>query len=50
MHWAIRKNKELSKEKDSWQKKAKILRFLVSKGYESDLAQDAVDQLTSIEQ
>lgn len=31
------KSTQLGKEKDSWAKKAKIMRFLASKGFESDL-------------
>ena len=46
---AIKKQKELVKEKDLWQKKVKVMRFLQSKGYESDLIQDAVITVFSTE-
>jgi len=45
----IKKQKELVKEKDPWQKKVKVMRFLQSKGYESDLIQDAVKTVFSTE-
>ena len=34
---AEKKSIELEKEKDSWQRKAKLVRYLNSKGYEQDL-------------
>lgn len=42
---ATKKHNELSNEKDSYSKKAKIMRFLASKGYEQDLIYDAVESL-----
>jgi regulatory protein len=45
VHLAERKSEELKKERDSWAKKAKLMRFLQSKGYESDLIQDAADKV-----
>lgn len=50
VHLASRKMTDLRHEKDSWTKKAKIMRFLQSKGYESDLIQDAVKTVFSTEQ
>ena len=38
-----RKESELSKEKDPLKKKAKLLRYLASNGYESDLIFDVID-------
>ncbi len=43
-HLAQKKSTELKSERDSWKKKAKILRFLASKGYEQDLIYDVVDE------
>lgn len=38
-----RKKRELASEKDSQKKKAKLLRYLASNGYESDLIYDRID-------
>ena len=38
----------LSREKDSYSKKVKIYRFLLSKGYEVDLIRDCVDPLFNL--
>lgn len=50
LHLAKKKVEDLKNEKDSWKKKAKLMRFLQSKGYESDLIRDAVDETLSIQQ
>jgi regulatory protein len=42
LHLAQRKSNNLSQEKDSWQKKAKVMRYLQSKGFEGDLIQDVL--------
>jgi len=42
---AQRKWSELQRERDSWNKRAKVARFLQQKGYESDLIMDAVESL-----
>jgi regulatory protein len=42
LHLAQRKSNDLSQEKDSWQKKAKVMRYLQSKGFEGDLIQDVL--------
>ncbi len=44
---AEKKEKELAREKDAYLKKAKIIRFLQAKGYESDLIFDVVEKLLS---
>jgi regulatory protein len=49
LHLADRKLKELTKEKDQWQKKIKLSRFLQSKGYEGDLIQDAIETVLTTE-
>lgn len=49
IHLAERKMNELFNEKDSWKKRAKLSRFLQSKGYENDLIQDAVNQVFASE-
>jgi len=40
-----RKALDLKNEKESWTKKAKIMRYLQSKGYEGDLIRDAIEEL-----
>ena len=41
-----KKKAELEQKKgDQWEQKAKIFRFLLSKGYESDLISDAVKEV-----
>lgn len=45
LHLAKKKSEDLRNEKESWTKKAKIMRFLQSKGYESDLIREAVETL-----
>lgn len=45
LHLARKKSEDLKNEKESWTKKTKIMRFLQSKGYESDLIRDAVDTI-----
>lgn len=42
---AERKSDELTSERDSWKKKAKIMRYLASKGYEQDLIYDVVSEI-----
>ncbi len=42
---AEKKIKQLAKEKDVYTKKAKVYRFLSSKGYETDLIREVVDKL-----
>lgn len=42
-----RKSEELSKETDNFKKKMKIARFMASRGFESDLVFDAIEQLNS---
>ncbi|MGB0915856.1 MAG: regulatory protein RecX [Crocinitomicaceae bacterium] len=42
---AEKKYIQLNREKDSYAKKAKVYRFLSSKGYETDLIRDIVDPL-----
>lgn len=44
LYLAERKSADLQSENDLWQKKAKIIRFLASKGYEQDLIYDAVNE------
>jgi regulatory protein len=44
-HLAEKKYQSLSKEKDGYAKKVKVYRFLASKGYETDLFKDVVDDL-----
>jgi len=38
-----RKLRDLEKEKDPWQRKAKLVRFLQSRGFENDLIFSAID-------
>lgn len=47
---AVKKKKDLSKEKDSWSKKVKLMRFLQSKGYENDLIHDVAESVLTTEQ
>jgi regulatory protein len=42
---AERKFRETEREKDVWKRKAKIIRFLSSRGFEQDLIMDAVHSL-----
>lgn len=42
-----RKWESLSSEKDSYKKKAKVYRYLASRGYETDLLKDAVEKIAS---
>ena len=44
-HLAEKKWKSLSKEKNVYNRKVKTYRFLSSKGYETDLLRDVVDEL-----
>jgi regulatory protein len=39
----VRKKRELANEKDSQKKKAKLLRYLASNGYESELIFDIIN-------
>jgi regulatory protein len=50
IHLTERKFFELRKINDKWEKKLKITRFLQSKGYESDLIQDAIELVFVTEQ
>lgn len=50
LHLTQRKWDELFKEKDPWNKRIKLSRFLQSKGYESDLIQDAIESVLSTKQ
>lgn len=45
LHLTEKKLKDLTKSKDSWEKKVKLNRFLQSKGYESDLISDAIEEV-----
>lgn len=42
---AERKLAELNKEKDPWQKKAKVVRFLASRGFEQELIYDVLGEV-----
>lgn len=44
-HEIAKKQRDLSNEKDPWKKKAKLLRYAQSKGFESDLIFDAIANL-----
>lgn len=44
-HEIAKKQKDLSAEKDPWKKKAKILRYVQSKGFETDLIFDVLDSM-----
>ncbi len=46
-HLANKKWNSLSREKNSYQKKVKVYRFLSSKGYENDLLRETVDEIAS---
>ena len=41
----LQKKNELEKEKDSYKRKAKLTRYLVSRGFEYDLIRDALEEL-----
>lgn len=41
-HEITKKQKDLSNEKDPWKKKAKLLRYVQSKGFENDLIYEAL--------
>jgi regulatory protein len=47
---ARKKVSELKKPEHKWQKKARIIRYLQSRGFEMDLSQDAADEVLSTEQ
>ena len=49
-HEITKKQKDLSNEKDPWKKKAKLLRYVQSKGFEKDLIYDALESLQDEEQ
>lgn len=40
-----RKHRETEREKDLWKRKAKVIRFLSSRGFEQDLIMDAVESV-----
>jgi regulatory protein len=42
---AQRKYRETEREMDQWKRKAKVIRFLSSRGFEQDLIMDAVEQV-----
>lgn len=42
---AQRKYRETERETDLWKRKAKVIRFLSSRGFEQDLIMDAVEQV-----
>jgi regulatory protein len=44
-HEIAKKQKDLSNEKDPWKKKAKLLRYVQSKGFENDLIFDALGSI-----
>ena len=50
LHLARKKLKDLYKAKDIWDKKVKLNRFLQSKGYESDLINDAIEEVLKEQQ
>lgn len=41
----MKKNKDLSAEKDPWKKKSKLVRYLQSKGFELDLILDVIESI-----
>lgn len=45
-HLAIRKWEETKKFKSEFERKGKVFRFLLSKGYESDLVSDCLDEIS----
>ena len=48
LHLSEKKKKEIeSKKGDIWKKKAKVFRYLQSKGYESDLISEAINEVFS---
>ena len=49
VYLAERKFVDLEREKDHWQKRAKLTRYLQSKGYEGDLIQDAMNYVFTTE-
>lgn len=49
VYLAERKFADLEGEKNHWQKRAKLTRYLQSKGYEGDLIQDAVNYVFTTE-
>jgi regulatory protein len=49
VYLAERKFADLEREKNHWQKRAKLTRYLQSKGYEGDLIQDAVNYVFTTE-
>lgn len=46
VHLTERKWEASSKEKDDYKRKAKVYRYLSSKGYETDLIKDAVEEVS----
>jgi regulatory protein len=42
---AERKYRETERESDVWKRKAKVIRFLSSRGFEQDLIMDAVESV-----
>lgn len=44
-HEIAKKQKDLSAEKDPWKKKAKILRYVQSKGFETDLIYEVLNSI-----
>lgn len=44
-HEIAKKQKDLSNEKDPWKKKAKLLRYVQSKGFENDLIYEAFSEV-----
>lgn len=44
-HEITKKQRDLSTEKDPWKKKAKLLRYVQSKGFENDLIFDAMAEV-----
>lgn len=47
-HLTERKLNELKSERDSWKKKVKIMRYLVSKGYEQDLIYNVISEIEKV--